>query len=659
MRKPFEHALKLCLFVVFAVFIAACQSTPAPTPTLTFTPTPPPSPTLEPTVGRLPNVSIADPTTRASLRFVSVASGENLPDIDLYLESGLAGNRLRFGSTTRPLPVDPGTYNLRAVPAGEPASSGSALFSQPVELGVRSAAIGLITGNAESLTLIPIFEDISAISNTASRIRFVFGGGDPVTVNLDSREIGAFSEPGQASDPIGIAPGSFTVTVSREGEEVLTQRIAPRAFQSYTYIVATDSAGETTLIEMASPVLQEGRVRVINASPTAGEVDVYLGRTRVAQALGYAESGEWQVLLAQGYDLRVVPPDAPVDDPAIFAGRVTLDSGNTVNLVIYDNAEARALPGQVVTQAGFFAESLAPTVPNESRITFLNLARSAVPVEVLAPSAPITDRLDYAVVSTATTVTASEVSLVFADAAGNDAHRNYVGTLEAGKSYFYVITGELSDILPPLLYTTDIGVDDTLLYTPTPQPQEQMQVRIINAFMEPITMRLDGERDFNLESGEITETFTLDSGTHYLSIFPGIDQNDESLYTEQLRFEPGATITVVALGTAEQASWFQLEDARFDQSGESTIRFVNAVPNVPSVSVYLENAARERSELVNGLPYGNVSRSVSVPGGTYRIEVLNGADGLPLVSFEAQPIDPDALYTLLALPERLLLIKMP
>jgi hypothetical protein len=91
------------------------------------------------TIGKVPLVAAIDPETRATMRFLLMA--EDVPAVDIYVESALAAGRLTYGRLTNSLPLVPGKYTLRVVPAGSGVTSQQALFSDFVTLDSRESVI--------------------------------------------------------------------------------------------------------------------------------------------------------------------------------------------------------------------------------------------------------------------------------------------------------------------------------------------------------------------------------------------------------------------------------------------------------------------------------------------------------------------------------------
>ncbi|MCR9277178.1 MAG: DUF4397 domain-containing protein [Pseudomonadaceae bacterium] len=253
-----------------------------------------------------------------------------------------------YGEILGPLTIPAGAYQIQVAVAGDPTAvvydsgaldlaGGSDLTILAIpDTGAASAPISLLVVNDVVAT------EILDASATAA-VRVVHASPDAPNVDVVAGD--DFSAPvvsdlayTQQSAQLDLAPGSINVKVVPTGSEtpvVIDADLALAAGESYR-VYATGLLADIAplvLVDDLRAIATEARLRIVHASPSAGNVDVYLVEpgtdiTTVAAALSdvpfRAESGYLSVAPGD-YDVVVTP--AGSDLPAIGPATVSLEAG--------------------------------------------------------------------------------------------------------------------------------------------------------------------------------------------------------------------------------------------------------------------------------------------------------------------------------------------
>ncbi|MFU8817558.1 MAG: DUF4397 domain-containing protein [Pseudomonadales bacterium] len=318
-----------------------------------------------------PQVELDDSTAR--LRLVHAAP--NAPGVDVYAtapEADLGGESplgtFSFGEDLGPVEVPADTYQIRVTLQGDP---DSVVFdSGPVEIpaadlviaavqntGAGSAPISLVAlDGTESFELLDVA--------TPAGVRVVHASPDAPSVDVianddfDARAVVdlAFTE---FTDYLLPAPGELNVKVVPAGATapaVIDADLILEAGLEYTVLAVGLVADiePLVLIDDNRRVATEARIRLVHASPSAGDVDIYVtGAGAVIDDVEPAFSGVpftaetgYVALVPASYSVTVTATGSKI--PAIGPLMLDLAAGGIYTAIARDESGGGTPPGLIL-----------------------------------------------------------------------------------------------------------------------------------------------------------------------------------------------------------------------------------------------------------------------------------------------------------------------
>ena len=315
---------------------------------------------IEPLVLQQPNTAV--PAGSVRLRLVHAAP--MAPQVDVYLTTpgadltaSAAVGTFSFGQDLGPVEVTAGEYQARVTLAGDAstvvydtgsitlAAGGNLLLAAVENTATGASPISLVvqdgSGSAEIL-------DVAATSD----LRVVHASPDAPAVDVVVND--NFADPlvsdlefPEATPFIGVPPATYNVKVT----DAATQGVVPidanldlMAGTRYTVLAVGNLASLEALIATDDPrsVATEAKVRIIHASPTAQNVDIYVTApgtdiTTVAATLSsvaFKDNTGFLSLAAGTYDVTVTPHGSK--DAAIGPATITVSDGGVYTAIARD-----------------------------------------------------------------------------------------------------------------------------------------------------------------------------------------------------------------------------------------------------------------------------------------------------------------------------------
>lgn len=550
---------KLLLVAGLIGMIAACQSqTPPPPPTPTQAPptlTPNPTPIIQQAV------EVLDPETQAIVRFV--ISVPNAPRVDVYVGNSLAVSQLGYGVLTSAISRAAGQYMVRVVRAGDVPGTNNLLMQEPLSLDARETVLGILTGTADKFAFTRITENVEALEAGQTRVQalYTLSGDDSLEVTVGGQKIGALQRSGQLSDPVTLKTGKVDVQVTRDGQPVVTQSVTLIERQAYTLVLTGVAKATLGLTVANSATIRNARLRVVNVSQDAGPVDVNLNGKPVVKGLDRRKVSDWQAVPAYAKTLEIFK--AGTSTAPLLKTDVILRPDQSGDLVIYEPV--------ATLKANLYWENLRLTAAKTARLSVLNMARGTTSLQAATDSRPLPGfpAIRYAEMSLGGPLSAGSTQLVF-NALNEDKPRVVEQPAKAidfaeGMVYLYIVTGEKAD---PLVLSTKVGVEvPVALPTPTPTfiPPDVMQVRVINATQDIDSFDVWGGKVplfRTVKRGQWSETFSSVQETNS-ALRLNWPSTDRTFTQTQLRFTPGKSSTLIAVGRANAD--VQLLQPRFEE----------------------------------------------------------------------------------------------
>ena len=342
---------------------------------------------IEPIVLTAPEVDLAAGLARARLLHAGPAAPMvdvyvTAPDADLSAEAPLG--TVMFGDDFGPNEVPAGEYRIRITVAGDPDQvafdSGTVTVDDGSDL-VFAAVNSTLPGDAAVSLLVADGSGVVELidQDTPSTVRVVHASPDApnVDVLVDDATPPAIADLafGDATDRIPLPAAEYNFKVVPTGETepvVIDEDLGLVAGVEYSVFAAglladldstADDAqpiGALVLTDDDRPVGTEAKLRVVHASPAAGDVDLYLVEpaadiTDIDPTLPgvpfLADSGYLSVPPGS-YDVIVTPEGSKT--PAIGPVNVTLDAGGVYTAAARD-ADGGGAPLSLILLDDFVA----------------------------------------------------------------------------------------------------------------------------------------------------------------------------------------------------------------------------------------------------------------------------------------------------------------
>ncbi len=462
------------------------------TSTLTATPsaTPSPTPTAQP--ASLPS---------STNEIASVAFLQTIPnwlDVDIYIEASAYAFAMRYGENTQPSDLSAGTYTIRIMSAGaSPRDNVTPLLTQQVTIEPQATTVMVIYGTAESPQLTAYMLSTVPLDGGQSRVSLInlVNNVPNLTIRQSGIDMVLPVIYGQQTIPANIRAGDTTLTI-QTGETVLsTDVLTFRERENVALIAYGDPATEVNFTRFNNQVLGRTTVRLVNISPVATLVDVYLNDTLFFANADYGRPSERQQITAGDYAVAVYTGGADISRSApLYTTTLTPRQDETLTLVF--------MGGDETLNLGVVRDDLSPLPPNQSRWIFVH----ALPNEgVIQPSfalepIPFAGRIAYGQATTGVLLNAEMQTLYFNVNEGADKLTVELAPnllFEQGVGYIYFITGR-DESTAPLIISERLTIDERLAIDyeaePTQAPLLPVRVQVINMLTDrlPVDILIDG-----------------------------------------------------------------------------------------------------------------------------------------------------------------------
>ncbi len=204
------------------------------------------------------------------------------------------------------------------------------------------------------LVLAAACDDDDAASPASANLRFLHAAPTVAAVSfrLDGAAVVASSAYGAAPAAYGvIAPGErdLAARLASGGADIATATLDAEVGESYTAILDKDGDDEEILVledDRSAPAAGQARLRVVNAAPTATNVDVYVTGADddledvdpKASDLTPEEASAYLALAAGSHRLRVTAAGSKTEI-LLDIEELELEAGDVRTLVVLDDAD--------------------------------------------------------------------------------------------------------------------------------------------------------------------------------------------------------------------------------------------------------------------------------------------------------------------------------
>jgi hypothetical protein len=433
---------------------------------------------------------------------------------------------------------------------------------QPLSRSAARVVALVFVALALLLTLLPLqatpvrAQDDSAEADATVRVIHASPGAPEVDVLLDGQTLLQGLAYGTASSYATITPEEHRLQIVPTGQTadaaVVDETIdaAPgRAYLLAVFGLLNDIGGAVYDVDLSEIEPGNARVRLINFSPDAGNVDLL-------------ETGgdEWfsDVELGGASDYRDIAPgtysaDVRGDDDRslLTVSELPFEETRVYDVVVLGQIadDSLALQSLVTTVSPSCAEVLGlEGASSDSCVRLVHAAPDAPPVDVYLNDAEIAQNLEFGTATEYVMVPSGTGRGVRVTATGTPVEEAIIDTsldFDPGQAYEMLVTGAGDD-----LELTITGTDLR------PLAHGQARLRIIHGSpdADAFDVGVEGSEE-NLFEGinfrDATDYVVVDAGEYSLEVRPGGDDMTVALQSDAT-FEEGVTYDLIVLGRADE-----------------------------------------------------------------------------------------------------------
>jgi hypothetical protein len=395
-------------------------------------------------------------------------------------------------------------------------------------------------------------QDETAEADATLRVIHASPGAPEVDVLIDGQPLMEGIAYGTASDYATITPEEHRVQIVPTGQTadaaVVDETLGAEPGRAYVVAVfglLNDIGGAIYDVDLSEIEPGNARVRLLNLSPDAGELDLL-------------ETGgdEWfgNVALGEISDYRDVPPgtysaDLRAEDDRILqtVTDLTFEETRVYDVVVLgqiadDSLEVQSLITSVSTPC---AEVLGlDAAGGDACVRIVHAAPDTPPIDVYLADAPIAQNLDFGTATEYAAVpsgTGRGVRVTATGAPLEEAIIDWSFDLQPGQAYEMVATGAANDL--------ELNITGTDL---RPLAEGQARLRVFHASPDAggVDIGIEGHEENLFEGVEFrtaTDYIVLDAGDYPLEVRPGGEDLTVALQSDAT-LEAGVTYDLVVIG---------------------------------------------------------------------------------------------------------------
>jgi len=565
--------------VILPTDIPTEQPTSTPTPTPTDTPSP--TPTAQP-------VSLPSSTNEsASVAFLHALNG--FEQVDIYVEATAYAFAMGYGQNTQASDISAGTYTIRLMPAGvSPRDNVTPYLLQQVELAPQTTTVLVITGTAQTPQLTPFVLSNVPLDAGLSRISLVnFVENVP---NLNLRQNGIdIALPvvyGQKTIPANITSGQATIALYTGETTLLTDILNLRERENVTLFVYGNPATGVRFIRFNNRVAGRTTIRLVNISPVATLIDVYLNDSLFFSNADYGRMTDRQQITAGDYRVAVYTGGADISRATpLYTTTFTPRQDDSTTLVF--------MGGEGSLNLASVRDDRSPMPPGRARMIFVNALPNSGVVQpnYQTGDIPLVGRIAYGQSTNGVLMDAGLQYLYFMTNSGVDQTPVEIIEnlrLEEGVSYLYFITGR-DETVPPVMLSEQIGVDERLAISldtqPTQAPVLPIRAQVVNMLLDraPIDVYIDNSPvAINLPHAQLSVPVIIGAtASDFATVSVRLPYNASDLALREYPFQRDFVHTIYIYGNTVEAPRIEIrvEQTAPQETDRAYIRLNNFTTN--------------------------------------------------------------------------------
>ncbi len=567
--------------VILPTDIPTEQPTSTPTPTPTITPSP--TPTAQP-------VSLPSSTNEsASVAFLHALNG--FEQVDIYVEATAYAFAMGYGQNTQASDISAGTYTIRLMPAGtSPRDNIAPYLLQQVELAPQTTTVLVIMGTTQTPQLTPFV--LSNVPLDAGQARISLVNFVENVPNLNLRQNGIdIALPvvyGQQTIPANIASGQATIALHTGETTLLTEVLSLRERENVTLFAYGNPATATGVrfVRFNNRVSGRTTIRLVNISPAATLIDVYMNDTLFFSNADYGRISDRQQITAGDYRVAVYTGGADISRATpLYTTTFTPRQDDSTILVF--------MGGEGSLNLATVRDDRSSMPPGQARMIFINALPNS---GVVQPSyqvgdIPLVGRIAYGQATNGILMDAGLQFLYFMTNSGTEQIPVEITEnlmLEEGFSYLYFITGR-DETVPPVMLGEKIGVDESLTITydtqPTQAPVLPIRAQVVNMLLDraPIDVYIDNSPvATNLPHAQLSAPVIVGAtASDFATVSVRLPYNASDLALRQYPFQRDFVHTIYIYGNTVEAPRIEVrvEQALPETSDRAYVRLNNFTTN--------------------------------------------------------------------------------
>jgi len=673
---------KILLWMLLLVVLVACgggdedDKTPVP-PTRPVTSPVPPTPIPTATYTPLPMPEVPEDKEAESAQLRMVHASADLPKVSFYLDGLLLERNFSVGVASQtPRSVAPGSYTLRVVNPEDDVQEVTPYAELPLTLKSGQRVTALLVGEAENAQLVLYEEDLAPLPEHTARLSFLNAVTDSGPVQLVESSAALVDAVGYpvVGGPLEIAAGAHAFDF-KQGEETLTSYNLGLDERKVYTLVLVGQPDNYRVLRIESLAQRETQVRVIQVSPDAPKLDVYLGDTVIATEMGYREATEWATYATDTYQLRIRPAGQPEAEP-LAEREIRLTPYGAVDIVLLDSFQQLK-----VVQV---EQDLSMTPVNAARFTFIHAAIGVkgLKIETLGGALPGVNEIGLGGATRPALLNDGLWTLNFyTSEGGEDRQVDYLADYDfpAGGAYTIIATGMPNT--GPLVLETEVGADPGLLASAEglveleePSGDSEFMLRVVNALSSGsrVTFEVGDEMIFDdIEQGTTTPYHTFNTEGTMMVVR---DKTSGNIIVQE-EFAPLRNPRSVLFLYMDGYGTVQYEIAADNSEpvpqGNAQLRVMHVATQKPDLILRGETldgaeqvapAATADVEEVEPTPVPMISMSEPatigqptnpflVVAGTYRVHIFERTTDIVVLTVPEMRFDAGVFYDLILLPD--------
>jgi hypothetical protein len=395
----------------------------------------------------------------------------------------------------------------------------------------------------------------TAVADATLRVIHASPGAPEVDVLLDGQPLLQGLPYGMASSYATMTPEEHRVQVVPTGQTadaaVVDETIDAAPGQAYLLAVfglLNDIGGDVYEVDLNEIEPGNARVRLLNFSPDAGDVDLLeTGGDEWFGDVGLGEASDYQDLAPGTYSADVRGED---DRVLLTVSELPFEETRVYDVVVLgqiadDSLELQSLVTTVSPSCGEVLGLEGSS--SDACVRLVHAAPDAPPVDVYLNEAQIAQNLEFGTATEYVMAPSGDGRGIRVTATGTPVEEAVVDTtldFDPGQAYEILVTGA-GDDLEATITGTDLR----------PLAQGQARLRMIHAAPDADTFDVGVEgSEENLFEGvefrEATDYIVLDAGEYALEVRPGGEDMTVALQSDAT-FEEGMTYDLIAIGRAD------------------------------------------------------------------------------------------------------------